>query len=46
MPPGSDALRSHIYTLRQAIDKPFKTPMLRTVHGIGYQLVESDEIST
>jgi DNA-binding response OmpR family regulator len=46
MPPGSDALRSHIYTLRQAIDKPFKTTMLRTVHGVGYRLVESDEIST
>jgi len=46
MPPGSDALRSHIYALRQAVDKPFKTSMLRTVHGVGYRLVESDEIST
>ena len=45
MPPGSDALRSHIYTLRRAIDKPFDTPMLQTVHGVGYRLGRSDEIS-
>lgn len=44
MPPGSDALRSHIYALRLAIDKPFKTPLLQTVHGVGYRLVETDEI--
>lgn len=46
MPPGSDALRSHIYALRQAIDKPFETPLLQTIHGIGYRLTASDEIST
>ncbi len=45
MLPGSDALRSHIYALRNAIDKPFKNPLLETVHGIGYRLVELDEIS-
>jgi DNA-binding response OmpR family regulator len=45
MLPGSDALRSHIYALRNAIDKPFKNPLLETVHGIGYRLVEPDEIS-
>jgi DNA-binding response OmpR family regulator len=45
MPPGSDALRSHIYTLRQAIDKPFQTPLLETVHGIGYKLREPDDVS-
>lgn len=37
-PPESDALRTHIHALRQAIDKPFDTPMLRTVQGIGYRL--------
>lgn len=37
-PPGSDALRSHIYSLRRAIDKPFDTPLLETVHGVGYKL--------
>ncbi len=37
-PPGTDALRSHIYTLRRKIDKPFPHPMIHTVHGMGYQL--------
>lgn len=45
MPPGSDALRSHIYALRRAIDKPFHYPLIRTVHGIGYKLVEPDDLS-
>ena len=44
-PPGSDALRSHIYALRSAIDKPFKHSLLETVHGVGYRLVVPDEIS-
>ncbi|MGI5308678.1 winged helix-turn-helix domain-containing protein [Rheinheimera sp. WS51] len=34
----SDVIRSHIYTLRQALDKPFATPMLRTLHKQGYRL--------
>jgi len=42
-PPGSDALRSHLYALRQALDKPFAEPMLLTVHGIGFRLVTPDE---
>jgi len=37
--PDSDALRTHIHALRQAIDKPFATPMLQTVAGVGYKLV-------
>lgn len=37
-PPDSDSLRSHIHSLRQQIDKPFPTPLLQTVHGIGYRL--------
>jgi DNA-binding response OmpR family regulator len=43
-PPGSDALRSHIYALRSAIDRPFKHSLLETVHGFGYRLVVPDEI--
>nr|WP_319395830.1 response regulator transcription factor [uncultured Desulfobacter sp.] len=39
MPPGSDALRSHMYMLRQKIDKPFTTTLIQTVHGVGYKLV-------
>jgi DNA-binding response OmpR family regulator len=40
--PGSDSLRSHIHVLRQVIDKPFGSPLLHTVHGIGYCLKASD----
>ena len=39
--PDSDALRTHISVLRTAIDKPFQENLLRTVHGIGYQLAAS-----
>jgi DNA-binding response OmpR family regulator len=46
MPPGSDALRSHIYALRRAIDKPFKHPLIQTVHGIGYRLAAPYDFST
>ena len=37
-PTESDALRSHIYQLRCILDKPFSTPLLKTVHGIGFIL--------
>lgn len=37
-PPDSDVLRSHIYTLRQALDKPFDRPLIVTLHGIGFKL--------
>ncbi|GGA87908.1 DNA-binding response regulator [Neiella marina] len=37
-PPDSDALKSHIYSLRQALDKPFAYPMLKTVMNLGYRL--------
>ena len=40
--PGSDSLRSHIHILRQTIDKPFSSPLLHTVHGIGYCLKATD----
>jgi DNA-binding response OmpR family regulator len=42
-PPDSDALRTHIHALRQAIDRPFSKPMLRTLPGSGYRLVDDDE---
>ncbi|WP_413815229.1 response regulator transcription factor [Desulfosarcina sp.] len=41
MPPGSDVLRSHMYTLRKRIDKPFEHAMIETVHGIGFRLKEA-----
>ncbi|MCP4689780.1 MAG: response regulator transcription factor [Desulfobacterales bacterium] len=45
-PPGTDALRSHMYTLRRKIDKPFSHPMLQTVHGMGYRLRRPDGVSS
>lgn len=42
--PDSDALRTHLHVLRSAIDKPFDTQLLRTVHGLGYQLAAPDEV--
>ncbi len=42
--PDSDALRTHISVLRTAIDKPYNNKLLRTVHGIGYQLASSNEV--
>lgn len=37
--PDSDTLRSHVYKLRKAIDKPFKPFLLETQQGIGFRLV-------
>jgi len=37
-PPETDALKSHIYSLRQALDKPFPSPMLKTITNLGYRL--------
>jgi DNA-binding response OmpR family regulator len=42
-PPDSDSLRTHIHALRQAVDKSEPYPMLRTIPGIGYQLVTPDD---
>ena len=40
--PDSDALRTHIHALRLVLDKPFERPLLKTLPGIGYRLVEPD----
>ncbi len=37
-PPDSDALRSHMYSLRNALDKPFARPMLTTITNVGFKL--------
>lgn len=37
-PPDSDALRSHLYNLRQAVDRPFGEPLIETLAGRGYRL--------
>ncbi|MHA3104896.1 response regulator transcription factor [Acinetobacter sp. ANC 3791] len=36
--PESDALRSHIYSLRKMIDKPFPQKLLHTVSGVGIKI--------
>lgn len=38
--PDGDALRSHLYRLRQAVDRPFDSPLIHTVHRIGYRIAE------
>ncbi|MGY0217006.1 response regulator transcription factor [Endozoicomonadaceae bacterium StTr2] len=40
--PDSDPLRTHIYRLRLQLDKPFDSPLIKTVHGKGYKLVIPD----
>lgn len=40
--PDKDILRSHIYSLRNIIDKPFAYPLLHTIHGTGYRLYNPD----
>ncbi|MFS1524504.1 response regulator transcription factor [Microbulbifer sp. 2304DJ12-6] len=37
-PTHSDALRSHLYQLRKAIDKPFAKPIVKTLHSVGFSL--------
>ena len=38
LPPDSDALRSHMYSLRKAVDKPFARPLIHTLHSAGFRL--------
>lgn len=41
--PDGDALRSHMYKLRQIIDRPFDNALIHTVHRIGYRIAEEPE---
>ena len=34
--PGPDALRTHVFELRQVVDRPFDAQLIHTVHGQGY----------
>ncbi|WP_420548775.1 response regulator transcription factor [Curvivirga sp.] len=36
--PDSDSLRTHIYKLRQLIDKPYQEPLIQTIKGRGYRM--------
>lgn len=42
-PPRSDSLKIHIHALREVIDKPFSTPLIITVRGVGYRLTAENE---
>jgi len=37
-PPDSDALRSHLYNLRKAIDRPYAQELIETVPGVGLRI--------
>ncbi|MBB6520076.1 response regulator transcription factor [Pseudoteredinibacter isoporae] len=37
-PPNCDALRTHVYRLRMALDKPYNSNLIKTIHGKGYRL--------
>ncbi len=41
--PDGDALRSHMYKLRQVVDRPFDSALIHTVHRIGYRIAEEVE---
>lgn len=41
--PDGDALRSHLYKLRQAVDRPFDRRLIHTVHRVGYRVAEDDQ---
>lgn len=36
--PDTDALRSHLYNLRRAVDHPFESALIETVKGVGVRL--------
>ena len=38
-----EVLRTHIYHLRRAVDRPFDSKLLHTVHGVGYRLADLRE---
>lgn len=42
--PISDSLRSNLYLLRQALDKPFNVPMLKTHPGAGWSVCAPDGV--
>jgi DNA-binding response OmpR family regulator len=43
--PDSDTLRSHLYNLRKAIDKPFDRQLLHTVQTAGYRIADLGQAS-
>ena len=44
--PDSDTLRSHLYNLRKAVDRPFQKALLHTVQTAGYRVADLDAAPT
>ena len=42
--PSSDALRTHLHSVRAQVDKPFAKPMIITIAGVGYQIIDPDKV--
>ena len=43
-PPDSDALRTHMHTVRSAVDAPGDTPLVHTLRGVGYRMMAPDAL--
>lgn len=41
--PSSDALRTHMHSIRAQVDKPFSKAMIVTVPSVGYQIIDPNE---
>ena len=41
--PSSDALRTHLHSIRAQVDKPFAKPMIMTIPGVGYQIIDPEQ---
>lgn len=41
--PDSDVLRSHLYNLRKSVDMPYEKPLIHTIKGVGFKLVEKPD---
>jgi DNA-binding response OmpR family regulator len=42
-PPQSDSLKIHIHALRELIDKPFGSALIRTIRGAGYRITNEPD---
>ncbi|MBP2281361.1 DNA-binding response OmpR family regulator [Psychrobacter sp. PL19] len=42
--PSSDALRTHLHSVRAQVDKPFDKNMIVTMPGVGYQIIDPGKI--
>lgn len=42
--PSSDALRTHLHSVRAQVDKPFDKVMIVTIVGVGYQIIDPDKV--